>query len=135
MIPVYRCVFFYLAEQAAFRESRTSSLGCRPAFFDFPTLVVQVLHRVDLTEDELRARIESKIVRGALSGELPQHLFGGPSAGHWCWACDEAIAAGEAEIEVVRRDTPSEYFHARCHNLLRIAREQLKSRARPSTLS
>jgi len=110
-------------------------LGCRPAFFDFPALVVQVLHSVDLTEDELRARIESKIVRGALSRELPQHLFGGPSAGHWCWACDESIAAGETEIEVVRRDAPSEYFHVRCHNLLRIAREQLKSRARPSTLS
>jgi hypothetical protein len=96
---------------------------------------VQVLHSVDLTEDELRARIESKIVRGALSRELPQHIFGGPSARHWCSGCDECIAAGEAEIEVVRRDAPSEYFHARCHNLLWIVREQLKSRARPSTLS
>ena len=96
---------------------------------------MQVLHSVALTDDELRARIESKIVRGALSRELLQHVFGGPSAGHWCSGCDECIAAGEAEIEVVRRDAPSEYFHARCHNLLRIAREQLKSRARPSTLS
>jgi hypothetical protein len=50
-------------------------------------------------------------------------MFGGPSIGQRCSACDEAIAAAEAEIEVERPDGAPQYFHARCYMLLKYARE------------
>jgi hypothetical protein len=75
-----------------------------------------------LNDDELRSRITAKLASGVLSLQSPDETFGGPSAGQRCSACDEAIAATEAEIEVERPDAPPQYFHARCYNLLRQAR-------------
>jgi hypothetical protein len=82
-----------------------------------------------LADDELRTRIEAKFASGALSRELPHETYGGPSAGQRCHACDEAIAAAEAEIEVGwSAATAAQYFHVRCYNLLRFAREPLPNR-------
>jgi hypothetical protein len=73
-----------------------------------------------LTDDDLRRRIEAKLASGTLSTAL-QDTFGGPSAGQRCAACDEAIAAAEAEIEAERKGG-AQYFHVRCYHLLRLAR-------------
>jgi hypothetical protein len=49
-------------------------------------------------------------------------MYGGPSVGQCCAACDEAIAAAEAEIEVVDSGALPQYFHTRCYRLVTIAR-------------
>jgi hypothetical protein len=82
-----------------------------------------------LSDDELRTRITAKLASGVLAFQSPEEMFGGPSAGQRCSACDEVIEAAEAEIEVERRDAPPQYFHARCYALLRSAREHPRSAA------
>jgi hypothetical protein len=75
-----------------------------------------------LTDTELVARIRAKLVSGQLSMSAPLTTFGGPSTGQSCSACDEPIAAAEAEIEVTGADVRQQFFHARCYNLLAVER-------------
>lgn len=77
-----------------------------------------------LTDEDLLARIRSKLASGRLPWEGPRQILGGPSQGVPCAACDEKIAAASAEIEVVSADGQQRPYHPRCYNLLRAERER-----------
>lgn len=78
-----------------------------------------------LADTDLLARIQAKLESGALPLSAPLTTYGGPSTGQSCAACDERIAAAEAEIEVTGADVRQRFFHARCYNVL--ASERLRS--------
>lgn len=77
-----------------------------------------------LTDVDLLARISAKLASGVLSVTPPTAVFGGPSKGRKCYACDETIAAAEAEfeVEVDGVGDSTRFFHTRCYHLLAAAR-------------
>jgi len=77
-----------------------------------------------LTDAELVARLRMKLAAGELPRKAPLETFGGPSSGQHCSACDERIAAAEAELEVYAGDAKQRYFHIRCFHLLTLERAQ-----------
>jgi RecA/RadA recombinase len=77
------------------------------------------------SDTDLIARIRAKLASGSLPRGQALEMFGGPSSGQFCSACDERIAAAAAEIEVTGADLQQRFFHHRCYNLL--AAERLLS--------
>ena len=77
--------------------------------------------------DDLRRlrRLKQKLLAGALPAELPDRIWGGPSAGTACAACDEPIPANSLEIEAQCVDGRHRFFHSRCFSFLASEREAL----------
>lgn len=80
-----------------------------------------------LTDADLLTRIRAKLAVGALPVDDPVEAFGGQSTGQSCAACDELIAAREAEIEVTSADVQPRFFHPRCYNMLAVERFRLST--------
>lgn len=78
-----------------------------------------------LTDTDLRSRVIAKLAAGKLPLEHAKQAWGGPSQGQRCSACDERIAAAEAELEAAAADGITRYFHPRCYHLLERERDML----------
>jgi hypothetical protein len=70
-------------------------------------------------------RLKEKLLAGALPAELPERIWGGPSTGMVCAACDDHIPADSLEIEAQCVDGCHRFFHGRCFSFLSLEREAL----------
>jgi len=75
-----------------------------------------------LSENEIRRKIRQKMETGALTEE--QTVWGGPSTGMTCAACDEHIQDGDSEVEVLCVDGRRCFYHASCFLMFTDEREQ-----------
>jgi hypothetical protein len=69
-----------------------------------------------LSEKEIRRKIRLKIASGAIGDDAT--VWGGPSTGMTCAACDERIEDGDPEVEVLCVDGQQCFYHASCFLVL-----------------
>jgi tRNA-binding EMAP/Myf-like protein len=77
-----------------------------------------------LSESEIRRKIRQKMESGAITEE--QTVWGGPSTGMVCVACDERIEDGGSEVEVLCVDGQRTFYHAACFLVFTSLREGSK---------
>lgn len=63
------------------------------------------------SEDEIRTKIRHKIDSGTITED--KTVWGGPSTGMICSACDEQIRDG-GEVEVLCVDGQERFYHSSC---------------------
>ncbi len=87
-----------------------------------------------LTQNQIRAMVIDKLVAGALPRALPERVWGGPSVGATCAACDKAIPQGQSEIEAECADGTLRRYHVLCFSVVTTERDnRIGDSARPDT--
>jgi hypothetical protein len=77
-----------------------------------------------MTDRTLADRIWAKLRAGDLPMRRPRKVWGGPSEGGECAACDVAIGKGVLEIEVHGADGRVRLYHLDCYALLDAIRDR-----------
>jgi hypothetical protein len=79
-----------------------------------------------MNEEPLREWIREKLRAGSLPRTPSDKIWGGPGSGRVCAACNQPIAPTSSEIEDRDENDQPLVFHARCHSLVSLERDQLQ---------
>ncbi len=86
-----------------------------------------------MKQSEIRDLVVKKLRAGQLPLTIPERVFGGPSSGAECAACDRKIQPGSSEIEAQCDDATTRVYHVLCFSVLTTERDRLASSAPETT--
>ena len=78
-----------------------------------------------MNQEELRESIRERLASGKLPRHQSDRTWGGPGTGRACAVCGQPIPPSSSEIEDRGEDGVELVYHARCHALLSMVREQM----------
>lgn len=86
-----------------------------------------------LTQNQIKTMVVDKLVRGILPRAMPERVWGGPSHGTTCAACDRPIAKDQSEIEAECADGTIRRYHVLCFSVVTTERDSRLERATGDT--